>query len=156
VPGASFPARFTYLNFGRVTQKGVELGLESGVNANVDVYANYSWQAEPEPDGFDISELNLPAKNRFNVGARFSNRRALGNLSISYSDSAFWQDVLDDRYHGTTDAYTLVNGGFGLRWFDGQLTTSVKVINLANQEIQQHVFGDILKRQWVGELRVVF
>jgi hypothetical protein len=64
--------------------------------------------------------------------------------------------VLDDRYHGTTEAYTLVNGGFGLRWFDGQLTTSVKVINLANEEIQQHVFGDILKRQWVGELRVIF
>jgi hypothetical protein len=43
-----------------------------------------------------------------------------------------------------------------LRWLNGQLTTSVKVINLANQEIQQHVFGDIMKRQWVGELRVVF
>jgi iron complex outermembrane receptor protein len=156
VPGASFPAQFTYLNFGRVTQKGIELGLESAVNASLDMFANYSWQAEPEPDGFDISELNLPPTNRFNVGVRFSNRRALGNLSVSYSDSAFWQDVLDDRYHGTTDPYTLVNGGFGLRWLNGQLTTSVKVINLANEEIQQHVFGDILKRQWVGELRVVF
>ena len=27
--------------------------------------------------------------------------------NVSYSDSAFWQDVLDDRYHGTTEAYTL-------------------------------------------------
>jgi hypothetical protein len=144
------------LNFGRVTQKGIELGVDSAVNSNINVFANYSWQAEPEPDGFDISELNLPPENRFNVGVGFTNRRALGNLSISYSDSAFWQDVLDDRYHGTTEAYTLVNGGFGLRWFEGQLTTSVKVINLANEEIQQHVFGDILKRQWVGELRVIF
>ena len=156
VPGASFPARYTYLNFGRVTQKGIELGVDSAVNSNINVFANYSWQAEPEPDGFDISELNLPPENRFNVGVGFTNRRALGNLSISYADSAFWQDVLDDRYHGTTEAYTLVNGGFGLRWFEGQLTTSVKVINLANEEIQQHVFGDILKRQWVGELRVIF
>ena len=156
VPGGSFPARFTYMNFGRVTQKGLELGIESALNTNVDFFANYSFQAEPEPDGFDISELNLPPENRFNVGVRFNNRRALANLSVSYTDSAFWQDVLDDRYHGTTDAYTLVNGGFGLRWFDGQLTTSVKVINLGNQEVQQHVFGDILKRQWVGELRVVF
>ena len=156
VPGGSFPARFTYLNFGRVTQKGLELGVESSINTSVDVFANYSFQAEPEPDGFDISELNLPPENRFNVGVRFNNRRALANLSVSYTDSAYWQDVLDDRYHGTTDAYTIVNGGFGLRWFDGQLTTSVKVINLANQEVQQHVFGDILKRQWVGELRVLF
>ena len=34
------------------------------------------------------------------------------------------------------------------------MTTSVKVVNLANQDVQQHVFGDILKRQVVGELRV--
>ncbi len=156
IPGASFPARFTYLNFGRVTQRGLELGVDSALNRFVNVFANYSWQGEPEPDGFDLSELNLPATNRFNVGGSFSYERLLGNLSISYAGSAFWQDVLDARYHGTTETYTLVNGGVGLRWFDDQLTTSVKLINLANQDVQQHVFGDILKRQIIGELRVVF
>jgi hypothetical protein len=122
----------------------------------MNVYANYSWQGKPEPDGFDISELNLPPTNRFNVGAGYNSRRALANISISYTDDAFWQDVLDDRFHGTTESYTLVNGGFGLKWFEGQMTTSVKVVNLANQDVQQHVFGDILKRQVVGELRVSF
>lgn len=156
VPGGSFPARFTYLNFGRVTQPGVELGVDSWVNSNVNVFANYSWQGEPDPEGFDISELNLPPTNRFNAGIGYNSRRVLGNISISYSDDAFWQDVLDDRFHGTTESYTLVNGGFGLKWFEGQLTTSVKVINLANQDVQQHVFGDILKRQAVAEMRVVF
>src|SRR5205085_7304632 len=105
----------------------------------------------------DISELNLPAKNRFNVGGSVDYGRLFGNLSVSYSDSAFWQDVLDDRYHGTTDAYTLVNAGFGVKWGESDhLTTSVKVTNLANSSIQQHVFGDITKRQIVGELRVGF
>ena len=75
---------------------------------------------------------------------------------MSYSDSAFWQDVLDSRYSGTTDPYTLVNGGFGIRWGGDQVTTSIKVINLANEDVQQHVFGDILKRQFVGEIRVQF
>ena len=37
-----------------------------------------------------------------------------------------------------------------MRWVDGKVTTSVKVINLANQDVQQHVFGDIIKRQVVG------
>jgi hypothetical protein len=64
--------------------------------------------------------------------------------------------VLDDPYHGTTDAYTLVNGSFGVRWADNKLTTTIKVINLANSDVQQHVFGDMLKRQVVGELRVQF
>ena len=64
--------------------------------------------------------------------------------------------MLDDPYHGTTDAYTLVNGGFGVKWADDRVTTTIKVINLTNEDIQQHVFGDILKRQIVGELSVQF
>jgi outer membrane receptor protein involved in Fe transport len=77
-------------------------------------------------------------------------------MTLTYSGDAFWQDVLDDRYHGTTDGYTLVNGGFGVKWVNDRLTTSVKAVNLFNQEIQQHVFGDILKLQVIGELRVQF
>jgi outer membrane receptor protein involved in Fe transport len=154
--GAGFPGRFTYLNFGRTTQKGLELGIDSRVSRYLTTFVNYSYQATPEPDGFDISELNLPAKNRFNIGFNGSIDRFLGNLSVSYSDSAFWQDVLDARFHGTTDSYTLVNAGLGVRWMGDRLTTSVKVMNLGNQNIQQHVFGDVMKRQVVGELRVNF
>jgi outer membrane receptor protein involved in Fe transport len=156
VPGASFPAQFTYLNFGKVMQRGLELGVDTSMNRYVNVFANYSWQGEPDPEGFDLGELNLPPENRFNVGVGFNYQRFLGNLAVSYSDDAFWQDVLDDRFHGTTESYTLVNGGFGIRWFNDQLTTSVKVINLGNNDVQQHVFGDIMKRQVVGELRVQF
>jgi iron complex outermembrane receptor protein len=156
VPGGSFPAQFTYLNFGHMTQKGLELGIDGSLNRNVSLFANYSWQSEPDPEDFDISELNIPPENRFNVGISFNYQRMLGNVSVNYSSSAFWQDVLDARYHGTTDAYTLLNGGFGLRWMNDQLTTMVKVINLANQEVQQHVFGDIMKRQVIGELKVGF
>jgi outer membrane receptor protein involved in Fe transport len=154
--GQGFPASFTYLNFGRTTQKGVELGLDTSAKY-ANVFVNYSYQAKPEPEGFDISELNLPPKNRFNVGAGFNYDRFLGNVSVTYSDSAFWQDVLDDRYHGTTKAYTLVNAGFGVKWGpQDRVTTTIKASNLANQNVQQHVFGDITKRQVVGELRVAF
>jgi outer membrane receptor protein involved in Fe transport len=154
-PAHSFPAAFNYQNFGRTTQKGFEVGINSTVNRNVGVFANYSYQATPSAN-FALSELNLPAKNRFNVGFNVSRGRFLGDLNVTYSDSAFWQDVLDDRYHGTTDAYTLVNGGAGVRWMNDRVTTSVKGTNLANQQIQQHVFGDIIKRAVVGELRVNF
>lgn len=153
--GAGLAANFTYLNFGKTTQKGLELGLDSSTT-HANFFANYSYQAKPKPEGFSISELNLPAKNRFNIGASLNDPRFLANLSISYSDSAFWQDVLDDRYHGTTKAYTLVNAGFGVRWAGDRVTTSIKATNLANQDVQQHVFGDVLKRQIVGELRVQF
>jgi outer membrane receptor protein involved in Fe transport len=149
------PALFTYENFGRTTQKGVELGVTSPVNSALNMFANYSYQAKPDVN-FSLSEVNLPPKHRFNVGFNFNQGPWLGDMTVAYTDSAFWQDVLDDRYHGTTDAYTLVNGGVGFKWLQQKVTTSVKVINLLNKDVQQHVFGDILKRQVVGEFRVNF
>jgi outer membrane receptor protein involved in Fe transport len=154
-PDGTLPARFTYLNLGRVRQKGFELGIDAVAVPGVNVFANYSYQATPDPD-FDLSELNLPPKNRFNTGFHFSRDRYFGNLSLSYTDSAFWQDVLDVRFHGPTDSYTLVSVGAGLRWGGERLVTSVKITNLGNREVQQHVFGDVIKRQVVGEVRVGF
>jgi outer membrane receptor protein involved in Fe transport len=155
-PGAGLPSLFSYRNFGTIRDKGIELGVESAMHPSTSVFVNYSFQAKPVPTGFDISDLNLPPQNRFNAGANFSRGHYLGNVSVSFVDGAFWQDVLDARFHGPTDSYTLVNGGFGVRWNSGKLTTSVGVTNLLNQNVQQHVFGDVLKRQVVGQLRVRF
>jgi len=135
----------------------LELGIDSPVNPYLNVFANYTYQAAPDPKDFDLSELNLPPENRFNVGVSFDRQRYLGNFSVGYTDDAFWQDVLDPPYHGTTKSYTLVNAGFGVRWgTKNPVTTSIKATNLANQTVQQHVFGDIIKAQVVGELRVQF
>ena len=39
---------------------------------------------------------------------------------MNYSDKAFWSDVLTSPYHGFTDAYTMVNGSFGVKWQGGK------------------------------------
>jgi iron complex outermembrane receptor protein len=149
------PGLFTYENFGRTIQKGFEVGVEGSVNRNLHVYTNYSLQPQPSVN-FDLSEINIPAKNRFNAGFNFTKDRYLGDFNVTYSGSAFWQDVLDEPFHGTTKAYTMANGGFGVRWAHEHLTTSVKSTNIFNQDVMQHVFGDIIKRSVVGELRVNF
>lgn len=149
------PSQFSYRNLGEVKNKGFELGADGAVNEALNVFANYSYQAQPVPD-FALSEINLPPKNRFNVGFNYSKNRYLGNLSVSYVDEAFWQDVLDARFAGPTDSYTQVNGAFGLKFAKDKATATVKVINLTNQEIQSHIFGDIIKRQIIGELRLQF
>ncbi|MGH9347309.1 MAG: TonB-dependent receptor plug domain-containing protein [Vicinamibacterales bacterium] len=156
--GSPLPSQFTYVNLGTFRDKGVELGVDAAVNQYLNVFANYSYQWDPDPQtpNFNIAELNLPPNNRFNAGFNFSYGRFLGNLSANYTDEAFWQDVLDSRFHGTTDAYTLVNAGVGVRWAGDRLVTSLKVNNLANEEVLQHIFGDVMKRQVVGELRVTF
>jgi hypothetical protein len=71
-------------------------------------------------------------------------------------DDAYFQDVLDARFAGPTEAYTQVNGAFGLKFLRDKITATVKVINLLDEEIQSHVFGDIMKRQVLGELRFQF
>ena len=151
---------FTYLNLGPTRQKGVELSIDHRVNSAVNVYANYSWQDEPEvlddPDPFPTIELALPPTHRFNVGGTYTGRRLLGALTVNYTDEAFWSDVLTSEFHGFTDSFTMVNGSFGVRWDDGRITTTIKSTNLFNQTIQQHVFGDLLKRSVTAEVRFDF
>jgi iron complex outermembrane receptor protein len=158
------PSRFTYLNLGKIKDKGIELGVDASLNRYVNVFTNYSYQwmpelelAEPERRlGVSINDINWPAKNRFNAGFNFSYDRFLGNFAVNYTDEAYWQDVLDVRFAGKTEPFTIVNGGFGVRWLDNRVVTSIKVTNLGNQEVQQHIFGDISKRQVVGEARFNF
>ena len=149
------PSEFSYRNLGKVKNKGFELGVDGAVSQALNVFANYSYQADPEPD-FPESELNFPPNNRFNVGFNYSQGHYLGNFQVSYVDDAFWQDVLDARYAGPTEAYTQLNGAFGVRFARDRITTTLKVINLTNEDIQTHVFGDILKRQVIGEVRFNF
>lgn len=149
------PSEFSYRNLGEVKNRGFELGVDGAVNQALNVFANYSFQAEPVPD-FDKSEINLPPTHRVNAGFNFSQGHYLGNLSVAYVDDAYFQDVLDARFAGPTEAYTQVNGAFGVKFAKDKLQTTIKVINLLNQDIQSHVFGDIMKRQVLGEVRVMF
>lgn len=168
VPGGSLPEGFVYRTLGDVTRKGFELEINNSVNNSLNVFANYTWQRGPDPQRFDnpvfrhggapseVWPLSIPPRHHLNGGVTFSSDRWLGSASISYTDKAFWEDVLDERYHGTTPAYTLVNASLGARWGGERYVTSLRVVNVFNQDIQQHIFGDIVKRQLVAELRVNF
>ena len=145
------PSEFSYRNLGTVIDKGIELGVDAAVSRALNVFANYSYQFEPDPD-FALSEVNLPPTNRFNAGFSYSQGRFLGNLNVNYQDEAFWQDVLDARFHGPTEAFTQVNGAAGMRWMDNKLTTTLKLINLFDKEIKSHVFGDVITA--AGDWRV--
>ena len=113
--------------------------------------------SRPSPTRISISRRSTCRRPTASTSAlNYNQGRFLGNVSVSYVDDAFFQDVLDARFHGPTEAYTQVNGAFGVRWMDGKITTTIKVINLTNEDIQSHVFGDVIKRQVIGELRFEF
>jgi outer membrane receptor protein involved in Fe transport len=177
-PGLGLPSSYSYLNTsnlpgcddpskdcGALRTQGIELGVDFLVSNHVNAFANYSWQSNPSLKSGDIpdpretggsSEYNFPPNNRFNIGFNASYGRYFGDFALSYQSEAYWQDVLDARYAGTTDPFTLLNGSFGVKWAGGKLITSVKGTNLANQEVMQHVFGDVIKRSIVGEVKVIF
>jgi iron complex outermembrane receptor protein len=159
-PPIVLPARFTYLNIGTIKDKGLELGVDNAATRYLSVFANYSFQAMPAVEDFapgtTVADVNWPAKHRVNAGFNVNYSRYLGNLSVNYTDSAYWQDVLDARFAGKTEPFTLVNLGAGVKWGSNKLTTSLKVTNLLNQNVMQHIFGDVMKRQVVGEARVDF
>jgi hypothetical protein len=157
-PGMGLPSLFAFQNRSEgsnIRNKGLELSADARFNSYLTGYANYSWQAKPETTGFDVSEINLPPTNRFNTGLDFDYKRYLGNVSLGYVGRAYWQDIV--FYAGFTDAYTVINVSAGVRWGRGEkYMAMLKVSNLANTPIQNHIFGDILKRQISGEFRVRF
>jgi outer membrane receptor for ferrienterochelin and colicins len=161
--GVCLPAEFTYLNLGKLRNVGFEASIEHSFSRTFTGFANYSWQDEPEPrdDSYPIPEISLPPKHRVNAGVNANTKRFLGSLSVNYASEAFWTDVLGATFNGPTDAYTMVNASFGVKWLEGKLITSVKGVNILGDDnfqggIQQHNFGDIITRQVVGEVRYVF
>ena len=156
--GSPLPAHYTYLNKGRLKATGVELGLDVLLARGVNMYTNYSYSPDPTPSGanFTIADVNLPPHNRFNAGVNFNLSRYMGEVSLSYQDKAYWKDVLAPLYEGWTQAFTTVNASFGVKFAGGKLVTTIKANNLFNQVMQQHVFGDIIKRQIVAEARISF
>jgi outer membrane receptor protein involved in Fe transport len=155
---ANFPKEYTYKNLGTETNQGLELGLETSVGARTTGFVNYSFQAEPKPefpglnDAQALAEVNLPAKHRFNVGVTSGVGRLFYSVNVSAVGKAFWQDVLDSRYSGGTKKYTTTNVLVGTTF--NKATFQVRVNNLTNATIQQHIFGDLLKRSIVAELKI--
>jgi len=151
---------FRYLNLGPLRNKGFEASIEHRFGHGLSGYANYSWQDRPEvrddPDPYPAEELSLPPTHRLNLGLSLDNHRYRASVGVSTVSQAFWADVLTPDYFGYSDSYTLVNASFGVKWNAGRIITSLKATNLTNEDIQQHVFGDILKRSVSAEARLTF
>ena len=149
------PVQFTYRNFEQVVSRGFELSMEGRLNRAITGFVNYTWQGVPDTE-VDLSELNIPPRYHVNAGASYNQRRYFGTASVTYQAEAYWQDVLGPPYHGSTKPYTMINASAGIRSVDESMTVAMRVTNLLNRSIQQHVFGDVVKRAVIGEVRFAF
>jgi hypothetical protein len=106
-------------------------------------------------DDDSLFAINIPAKHKVAAGLMLGTQRNSGSVEVSYTDSAFWSDVLDSRFFGTTSEYFLMNGRFSHRCND-TLTLSVAASNLLDNDTPRHIFGDNVGRRVSGELRFRF
>jgi outer membrane receptor protein involved in Fe transport len=161
------PATIAYLNIGPVRNRGLELSVEHTLTRGLRGALTYSWQADPQaltPEAGRAAcppgELSLAPHHRFGAGLRWDRARAFGSVSADYVGRTFWNDVLPQLgFEGFTSAYTLLNASIGLRWPASrgrQVTTVLKGTNLLDQEIRQHIFGDIQKIGLMAEVRLSF
>jgi outer membrane receptor protein involved in Fe transport len=155
VPTNTFPSVFTYRNIGEIVNQGAEISVDVRPTKAWRINANYTYQEDPDPTGIDESEINKPPRHRFNFGVAYDAERWYINANMNYQDEAFWTDVLDSRFHGPTDSFTQVNLGIGFRFGD-RATLTLTGSNIFDEEVQQHVFGDIISRKVTAELRFNF
>jgi outer membrane receptor protein involved in Fe transport len=99
--------------------------------------------------------LNVPPRHRANFGASAAHGHYFGSLSTGFVDAAFWQDVLP-AHQGHTEAYTVVDGAVGVHSADRRMTVTARGSNLLNKRIQEHAFGDVIRRRVTGEIRLRF
>jgi iron complex outermembrane receptor protein len=149
-----------FQNLGPIRHQGVEAFVEHRFGDGVTGYANYCWQADPrllpDEDPFPAGEVNLAPRNRINAGVYWTGRRVLGSLGVRSADRTFWVDVLSHDYDGFSPGYTSFDASLGLRWAGGRIVTILRGTNLTSAEIQEHSFGDLVKRAVWLEARFAF
>lgn len=150
------PAAFSYRNIGEIVDQGAELSLQGRPSPEWSWFANYSYQDEPEVTGIPAGEVNLPPESRFNLGLAYDVARWFFNANVNYQDEAFWTDVLDSRFFGPTDSFTQLNVALGFRFADERATFQISGQNVLDEDVQQHVFGDIIGRKVTGQLSFDF
>ena len=117
--------------------------------------ANYSFQSRPDVTGVDGGApppVNIPPRDRVNFSLSGSRRRFLGSLTVSYTDRAFWTDVL--AIQGWSSRFWLVGATAGVSLKGDRATWSIKGTNLTDRSVQHHIFGDLTRRRVLTELRI--
>ncbi len=168
------PSLFQYDNGSRLENWGTEIGVSWNGPRGLLLALNYSWQDVPRSDGIDMDErietvllenrlgqdvdgdglvadtaafVNIPAEQRVSFTVQVDRPRWFGSMTFDYLDDTFWQDVMTSDFWGWVPSYELVGLRGGYRWRGRGLELTGQVTNLLGDEIQQHIFGDLIDRR---------
>jgi outer membrane receptor protein involved in Fe transport len=152
--GLALPKLFRWGSVGNLSEYGIEAGVDWPVATGFSAAANYSFQSHPDVTGIDGGApppVNVPPHHRINLSVSGGRHWFSGSLTASYTGRAFWTDVL--AIQGWTDDFWLLSGTAAASFRKEHVTWSIKGTNLANQNVQHHIFGDLIRRRVLTELR---
>jgi outer membrane receptor protein involved in Fe transport len=151
--GLSLPKTFLFSSVGNLTESGFELAVDAPLTRGVALNATYSLQTTPEVEARTAAPVpvNLPPRHRAGGRATVDRGRFMGTVGLTFTDRAFWTDVL--AFQGWTDSFWLTDATAGMRFGGGRVTWVVKGTNLADRRVQHHIFGDVIRRRVMTELR---
>jgi outer membrane receptor protein involved in Fe transport len=152
--GLSLPKTFQWGSVGNLAESGFEMGVDSPIARGFSGSANYSFQSRPDVTGVNGGPppaVNIPPRHRVNFSVSGTHQRFVGSLTASFTDRAFWTDVL--AIQGWTNRFWLLGATAGLNFSGDRITWSVKGTNLADRVVQHHIFGDLIRRRVMTELR---
>jgi outer membrane receptor protein involved in Fe transport len=155
--GLSLPKLFQWGSVGNLSESGFETSVDWPIAGGFSGSANYSFQSRPDVTGVNGGSpppVNIPPHHRVNLSVSGTHRRFVGSLTVSYTDRAFWTDVL--AIQGWTDRFWLVGATGGVNFKGDRIGWSVKGTNLADRAVQHHIFGDLIRRRVTTELRFRF
>ncbi len=155
VPRDTMPKLFTYRNVGKVRAQGVEFSWNATWRHGISTVATYAFQDDNvavDDDDREPLNVNQPPHHQLTLGANVIRGPWRASITVTGVDRAFWSDVLDERFWGWTDSHVLLSSSAG--WEGKHLGVRVNGTNLLDGAVQQHVFGDIIRRKVTAELRV--
>jgi len=117
-------------------------------------FGNYSYQKDPDVRGVPADEVNKSPRSRYNLGLSYDGGKLFANASVNHADKSYWSDVLNIK--GFTDAYTQLNASLGYRFPGDRVTVSVIGSNITDEDVQQHIFGDLITRKVTGQVAIKF
>ena len=154
--GRGLPSRYTYLNYDRISDHGVELSADINVTRRVLGIRELHVAGRSEADRVRYLGAEPAADTPIQRGSEPHARAVFSAASRQLRRHS----LLAGRAQGYDGPDQGVHTGGRRRSVctrpTARMTVAVRATNLLNQPMQQHVFGDVIRRTVIGEVRFEF
>jgi outer membrane receptor protein involved in Fe transport len=157
VPRLTLPKTFSFINLGRVRDQGAEMSWDMNWSSAISSRMAYTYQQNPRVfnDSSTPLTVNRPPRHQASLLGNVRQPRWFAAFGATYSDKAYWADVLDSRFWGFSDPFVIFDAGVGVH-ARANIDVVLHATDLFDRPVKQHAVGDTIRRKTTLELRYRF